>query len=93
MKTVDELMALADTLAEKASAYMAWQTGSTGMNEARAALLSALQEVVQPVAQPLSDEQINKMWDELKRPLGTGWLPIEGFARAVELAHGIGGKE
>ena len=47
-----------------------------------------------PPRQPLTDEQISKLWDGHTVPVfgKTGINPIV-FARAIEAAHGIGGEK
>ena len=139
MKTVDELMALADAYND---AY-----AEPRLSDTRAALLSALQEFTapqpaqpynadpscttvelaemilsdcgcssnntslisrvanridthlqsaQPVAQPLSDEQIEKILDANRMAWASNRPPVcefsHAFARAIERAHGIGAR-
>lgn len=55
-----------------------------------------------PTAQPvkpaplvpmtMTQDEINTLWDKLKQPLGSGWLPVYEFARAIETFHSIGAK-
>ena len=77
----DAIMALADR-------YAFHIPGSQHSDEARAVLLAALQSA-QPVAQPLTDEQIDAFWNQqLTVPQ---IVQRRVIARAIEAAHGIGG--
>ena len=82
MNTVDSIMALADR-------YAFHIPGSQHSDEARAALLAALQSA-QPVAQPLTDKRISWLWSESHNDT-TDRMAFQVFARAIEAAHGIGG--
>jgi hypothetical protein len=59
-----------------------WQADKHAANPAITALKAALAE---PVQEPLSDEELDRLWRE---PMSADWEHRE-FARAIEAAHGI----
>jgi hypothetical protein len=59
-----------------------WQADKHAANPAITALKAALE---QPVQEPLSDEELDRLWRE---PMSADWEHRE-FARAIEAAHGI----
>lgn len=49
---------------------------------------TALPELQQPA---LTDEWLLAKWDELKRPLGSGWHPVIEYGQAIQAALRNGG--
>jgi hypothetical protein len=62
-----------------------WEPGCDLGNNPAFARRVALE---QPVQEPLSDEELDRLWRE---PMSADWEHRE-YARAVEAAHGIRGK-
>ena len=92
MKTVDELMALADAYADYIGAEYCGGD-SYDSDQARSVLLSALQEVVQQVAQPLTLEQIVSIVEAIDDTPGMSHIRVlELLTRAIERAHNIGAR-
>jgi hypothetical protein len=64
------------------------QPGCEQWQAERKASVALRATLEQPVQEPLSDEELDRLWRE---PMSADWEHRE-FARAVEAAHGIRGN-
>ena len=62
-----------------------WQREYDKADSERRDLAQKMRETAEPVQEPLSDEELDRLWRE---PMSADWEHRE-FARAVEAAHGI----
>ena len=82
---------LAQTEQEPVKFEAVWDSGPTNKDYEDAMRLKRLQQLTTPPQRkPLTDEELKKIWYDIKNIMG--WYSFQEIARVIEVAHGIKGE-